>query len=94
MIQKVGTIGWAIQRMEEGAKVARSGWNGKNMYILLMDGYDSVPANAMTKEKHGLNDGDNVSIAPYIVMKTATGVLQPGWLASQNDLLATDWEIA
>jgi hypothetical protein len=31
---------------------------------------------------------------PYIAMWTATGQWQPGWLASQNDLLATDWEIA
>ena len=30
---------------------------------------------------------------PYIVMKTADNKLQPGWLASQADLLAFDWEL-
>lgn len=28
---------------------------------------------------------------PYIVMLTAQGKWQPGWLASQNDILADDW---
>ena len=31
---------------------------------------------------------------PAIVMRTAEGKDQPGWLASQADLLATDWVIA
>lgn len=29
---------------------------------------------------------------PYIYMSTATGDLVP-WLASQTDILATDWEV-
>lgn len=28
-------IGWAVKEMQNGAKVARSGWNGKNMYLEL-----------------------------------------------------------
>jgi hypothetical protein len=28
-----------------------------------------------------------------IGMKTADGVMQPGWLASQADMLADDWEV-
>ena len=30
---------------------------------------------------------------PCIVMRTATGSFQPGWLASQADILASDWGI-
>jgi hypothetical protein len=30
---------------------------------------------------------------PYLYMKTVTGDLVP-WVASQTDILATDWEIA
>ena len=33
------------------------------------------------------------SYEPCIVMFTAQGLYQPGWLASQNDMLAEDWEI-
>lgn len=31
--------------------------------------------------------------APYIVMHTADGLEQPGWLASQADLLSEDWVV-
>lgn len=30
---------------------------------------------------------------PYVAMFTATKQWQPGWVCSQADLLATDWEI-
>ncbi len=30
---------------------------------------------------------------PYIVMFTAQGKYQPGWLANQADILSDDWEI-
>lgn len=28
-------IGWAVNQMQNGRRVARSGWNGKNMYLEL-----------------------------------------------------------
>lgn len=37
--------------------------------------------------------GHRTNTAPCIAMYTADGKLQPGWLASQMDMLATDWEI-
>lgn len=34
-LPSIGTIGWAVDRMEHGARVFRRGWNGKGMYIKL-----------------------------------------------------------
>lgn len=31
---------------------------------------------------------------PCIAMQTVQGTLQPGWLASQADMLSDDWEVA
>lgn len=28
-------IGWAVKQMQDGQKVCRSGWNGKNMWLAL-----------------------------------------------------------
>lgn len=28
-------FGWAIDRLRDGTKVARTGWNGKNMWLML-----------------------------------------------------------
>lgn len=36
---------------------------------------------------------DDTSALPFVVLRTATGQLQPGWVCSQADLLATDWEL-
>ena len=35
MMQSLGSFGWAIDRLKDGAMVGRSGWNGKGMYIKL-----------------------------------------------------------
>jgi len=66
-------FGWAIRRMEDGGKVTRAGWNGKNMWLAIM--------------KPGI--GSDMTL-PYIFMCTGTGDSVP-WLASQTDMLATDW---
>ena len=71
-------IGWAMDMMEAGHRVQRDGWNGKDMYLYLVG-------------KHVLPQGD--AHEPCIVMHTAQGTEQPGWLASQSDLRATDWRL-
>ena len=37
---------------------------------------------------------EDVEGLAHLVMRTAQGAYQPGWLASQADLLAEDWELA
>lgn len=79
-----GSIGDAIAHMQAGGRVARSGWNGKGMWLVLIN-----PGNAMH-----VSDAGGFDMQPCIGMKTATGQMQPGWLASQADLLANDWQAA
>jgi hypothetical protein len=31
----MNTIGWAVKEMQNGERVARSGWNGKGMWLAL-----------------------------------------------------------
>lgn len=78
-------FGEALEALEAGERVARSGWNGKGMWLVL------VPASTIPAFTEGLIGGD---INAHIIdMKTATGEMQPGWLASQADMLAKDWEV-
>ena len=39
-------------------------------------------------------NGGHADVLPYFVMKTADNKILMGWLASQTDLLADDWEVA
>lgn len=79
-------FGEAIRRMKTGACVARLGWNGKGMHIYLEDGYTM-------KIKGGIYKGTDRHYEPVIVMFTAQNKHQPGWLASQADMLADDWRV-
>lgn len=91
---EVNGIGWAVKNMWNGTKVARSGWNGKGMWIVIQKGYpNGIPINRNTAEATGLPEGTIIKFHPYIMMKTVDGSFVP-WLASQTDILAMDWGIA
>lgn len=83
-------FGWAIQQLKLGKKVARSGWNGKGMFIFLVQGsrfeVNRPPLLGIYPE------GTVIDYQPHIDMKTADNTVVP-WLASQSDVLAEDWEI-
>lgn len=81
-------IGFAVYKLKEGLKVARAGWNGKGMYLYYVPA-NSYPAITEVAKKEF---GDNVPYGAYVAMKTAQGNVVP-WLASQTDLLASDWEL-
>ena len=76
-------FGEAIKALKEGKKVARKGWNGKGMYLYLADGELLTDA---------IGD-DSFPFTDSVVMKTADDKYCIGWLASQTDMLAEDWEI-
>ena len=88
-------FGQALEALKLGSKVARSGWNGKGMWLELIKGRD------VTIHNHGfgpINEFDHdykdrvPNFAPWIGMKTADNQFVP-WLASQTDVLADDWQV-
>jgi hypothetical protein len=82
----------ALRALKNGHKVARSGWNGKGMWIILQHG-SNVPIPMRPHSPYAEAGLVEVLINPHIDMMTADGSMQPGWLASQTDLLAEDWLI-
>jgi len=84
------TFGQAIEALKIGKKVARTGWNGKGMFLYL------VPANAYPAQtgaaKAYWGEDALVPYGAYIAMKTAQENVVP-WLASQTDVLAEDWSV-
>ena len=74
-------FGEALEWLRAGERVSRAGWNGKGMSLLRADGG--------TFRAGGFVMGE---LEPHIVMHTADGKFVP-WLASQSDVLATDWMV-
>lgn len=92
-------IGWAVKTMKGGARVRRAGWNGKGMWLAYspgaMHGLDAAHFWSPANQQYARSQPDGrANVLPCITMKTATGEILMGWLASQSDLLATDWELA
>lgn len=82
------TFGDALEALKDGERVARKGWNGKDMYVFLAHEADFV-----TDADISAFDHLAVEVGDMLVMKTAQDTFQPGWLASQADMLAEDWYI-
>lgn len=82
------TFGHAVELMRAGCKVARQGWNGKGMFVFL------VPGSQFQVNRKPLlgiyPEGTTINYCPHIDMRTADGSIVP-WLASQTDVLASDW---
>lgn len=80
-------FGSAIELMKSGFKVARKGWNGKNQYIELASNISYVnAANEVVNSEHA-------AIGNKAIAFVGTSGVQMGWLASQADMLAEDWNI-
>ena len=93
-------FGEALELLKQGKAVAREGWNGKKMCIYLNKGSNDFPDDQDTPNHiEGINvqlfergDKGTVRRLPNLNMQAATGSTVTGWLASQTDLLAEDWE--
>ncbi len=94
------TFGLAIEAAKNGHKIARSKWNGKNMFVVYMPPLHLPPYNTQGTERK-VNDrtakwiGEDkpLNCQPYFAMYNAQEEWIPGWLASQSDMLDNDWFI-
>ena len=77
-------FGNALEVLKKGAKVSRSGWNGKGIFIELQvpDENSKMTSPYIFIDTTGLQT--NNEMAPKSRVP---------WLASQTDMLAEDWEI-
>ena len=92
-------FGQALNALKAGQKVARGGWNGKDMWIAHTPG--SIIDASMARSGavlHAAQAGEQtIEILPHIDMWTTNAhgrrAVLCGWLASQTDMLSDDWVI-
>ncbi len=91
-------FGDAVTALKSGKRVARTGWNGKGMFLFLLPAADKIPTKvindpalrAVIESEVG---GETFDALGSIRMFTADKKILTGWLASQTDILAEDWQI-
>lgn len=74
------TFGQAIEALKEGKSICRTGWNGKGMFLRIV------------QDAKMIHKGEEKTLDNFIAMKTVQDTLVP-WLASQTDVLAEDWMV-
>ena len=78
----------ALKLLKNGKHVARAGWNGKGMWLVLHYGLNRYVHFA----PGGVPMQKGLEVSPWVGMKTADDKFVP-WLCSQTDMLAEDWEL-
>lgn len=74
----------ALNMIKGNQRVRRAGWNGKGMWLMLVE-FDGYMVDSLLP--------DGTPLLSWIGMFTADKSFVP-WFASQTDLLAEDWELA
>lgn len=80
-------FGEAIIAVQKGNKIKRNGWNGKNQYVEL------ATCISYKNTKGEVINCNHDAIGNKALAFVGTSGVQIGWLASQADMLANDWEI-
>ena len=83
-------FGDALVLIKQGKKVARTGWNGKGMFVFM------IPGSQFQVSRPPLlgiyPEGTTINYHPHIDLRNADGVIVP-WVASQGDMFAEDWVV-
>lgn len=81
------SFGAAIEAAKMGEQIRRAGWNGKGQYVELATciSYKNMAGEVINVQHDAIG---NKALA-----FVGTSGVQMGWLASQADMLAEDWEI-
>jgi hypothetical protein len=90
-------FGDALELCRRGKRIHRTGWNGKNQFVYYQEGSAVAVADlrCYAVKEWARKDGlSGIEIMGHFDIKTTAGVIQCGWLASQGDMQAEDWEVS
>jgi hypothetical protein len=82
------TFGQAIEAAKEGKRIARTGWNGADMFAYYVPAAKYKACTSVMMEL--AYDNDLIPYREYLALKTAQGDVAT-WAPSVSDALASDW---
>jgi hypothetical protein len=91
-------FGTALEALKQGKRIARQGWNNKNMFLFLLPA-GTIPTTAIHNPalreviETEIGFGETFEALASIRMFTADKKILTGWLASQTDMLSEDWVV-
>ena len=89
-------FGEALEHCKNGARIWRSGWNGKNQFVYYQPGtivpVEKIRNKTLMKWAQEQNLSE-IELWGHFDFKPTNNKIQCGWLASQSDMQADDWEV-
>jgi hypothetical protein len=84
------TFGLAVEALKKGQKLARAGWNGKGMFVFIVNGSTFKVSRAPLL---GIfPEGAEINYRPHIDIKNVDGSIST-WVPSIGDVMAEDWQV-
>ena len=83
-------FGQALEAIKAGQRIARTGWNGKGMFVYFVPPA-SYPVQTGAAKAH-FGEGAMVPYNAYMAIKNVDGTVST-WVPSVNDCLASDWGV-
>jgi len=84
------SFGLAVEALKKGLRAARAGWNGKGMFVFLVNG---STFNVSRAPLLGIfPEGTEINYRPHIDIKNVDGSIST-WVPSIGDVMADDWAI-
>ena len=83
-------FGAALEAIKAGKRIARTGWNGKGMFVYFVPPA-SYPVQTGAAKAH-FGEGAMVPYNAYMAIKNVDGTVST-WVPSVNDCLASDWGV-
>lgn len=84
------SFGQALEALEAGKKLQRTGWNGKGLFVYYV-GANKYPAQTEAAKSH-FGQNAMVPYNAYFAIKNVDQTVST-WVPSVNDCLAKDWAI-
>lgn len=84
-------FGQALVALKAGQQVARSGWNGRGMFVYLVSANQYIATTKVAKAYFG--EDALVPYNAYFAIKNVDDTVST-WVPSVNDCLAEDWYVA
>ena len=81
------TFGEAITELKKGKRIQREGWYGKGQYAEL------ATKISFTNSKGEVINKEHAEVANNAIAFVGSSGVQIGWVATQSDMLAEDWQI-
>ncbi|MGL5753013.1 MAG: DUF2829 domain-containing protein [Paraclostridium sp.] len=85
-------FGKALEALKEGKKVARVGWNGKGLHVVLIHG-NSIQNTITENYGNGISE-ETPNVEDFFMIYSKVGLRLNTWVPSVSDILAEDWIFA